>query len=47
MWVLFLNVAEGVINICEEYAAEYDVLVNGAKSQFRIFKGQDTSRVKI
>jgi hypothetical protein len=30
-----------VINICEEYAAEYDVLFNGAKSQFLIFKGRD------
>ena len=32
---------QSVINICEDYADEYDVLFNGPKSQFMIFKGRD------
>ncbi len=29
-----------MISICEGYAADYDVIFNGAKSQFVIFKGK-------
>lgn len=30
-----------LIHICEAYALDYDVLFNGAKSQFLIFRGRD------
>ncbi len=32
---------QSLIHICEDYADEYDVLFNGPKSQFMIFKGHD------
>ncbi len=37
---------QSLIHICEDYADEYDVLFNGSKSQFMIFKGCDC-HVKI
>ncbi|KAG1714420.1 DNA-directed RNA polymerase III subunit RPC1 [Nymphon striatum] len=30
-----------LIDICEEYASEFDVLFNGSKSQFMIFRGRE------
>ncbi len=30
-----------MINICEGYAADYEVIFNGPKSQFLIFKGKE------
>ncbi len=32
---------QSLIHICEDYADEDDVLFNGSKSQFMIFKGHD------
>ncbi len=32
---------QSLIHICEDYADEYEVLFNGAKSQFMIYKGSD------
>ena len=33
--------AQILINICQQYADEFDVIFNGAKSQFMIFKGHE------
>ncbi len=30
-----------MISICEGYAADYDVMFNGPKSQFLLFKGKE------
>ncbi len=32
---------QSLIHICKDYVDEYDVLFNGSKSQFMIFKGRD------
>ncbi len=34
-----------MIYICEDYAKEFDVTFNGAKSQFMVFRGWDCQKV--
>ncbi len=33
--------------VCEDYAKEFDVTFNGAKSQFMVFRGRDCQEVTI
>ena len=34
---------QGMIDICEDYANDHDVLFNGAKSQYLVFKGRESN----
>ena len=35
-----------LINVCEDYAAEYDIIFNGSKSKLLYFKGRSSTMVR-